>query len=280
MLTSPFKSDVLKGRVALITGGGSGINFGIAKVFASHGADVAIMGRREEVLKAAVAELSKFGGKTFYKTGDVRDAEACEAVINATAEALGGIDILINGAAGNFLCPPEMLSSNGFKTVIDIDLNGTFNMSRCAFTHLKKSQGLIINISATLHYKGTPFQSHVSAAKAGIDALTINLAAEWGPFGIRVCGIAPGPIGDTEGMRRLAPGEIGEKLKQAIPLKRYGTTEEIGMAALFLSSSAAQYITGETLVVDGGEWLARPSPVPRELVEKMVAAQTRKEPSA
>ncbi len=271
MQSSPFKSDILKGKVAFITGGGSGINFGVAKALASHGAAIAMMGRREEVLQEACNELAGLGVKTFFKSGDVRSPEACEAAIEAAVQNLGRIDILVNGAAGNFLCPPELLSSNGFKTVIDIDLNGTFNMCRYAYKHLKESKGLILNISATLHYVGTPFQSHVSAAKAGIDALTINLAAEWGPDGIRVCGIAPGPIGDTEGMRRLAPGEAGEKLKKAIPLGRFGATEDIGLAAVFLASSAANYITGETLVVDGGQWLAKPPMVPRELVEQMIA---------
>ncbi|MFY7928473.1 MAG: SDR family oxidoreductase [Oligoflexus sp.] len=270
MQHSPFKNDILKGKVALITGGGSGINFGVAKALASHGADIAIMGRREEVLKVACEELGKLGVRTHYRSGDVRDPEACEAVVKSTADALGRIDILVNGAAGNFLCPPEMLSPNGFKTVIDIDLNGTFNMCRHGYSYLKQSKGLILNISATLHYVGTPFQSHVSAAKAGIDALTMNLAAEWGPVGIRVCGIAPGPIGDTEGMRRLAPGESGEKIKKTIPLGRFGATEEIGLSAVFLASTAASYITGETLVVDGGHWLTKPPLVPRELVEQMV----------
>ncbi len=272
-MNSPFRADVLKGKVAFITGGGSGINFGIATVLAAHGADIAMMGRREEVLTKACDELkSKFNVRTFFKSGDVRDAEACSAALKATVDSLGKIDILVNGAAGNFLAPPELLSPNGFKTVIDIDLNGTFNMCRGAFAYLKESKGLIINISANLHYVGTLFQSHVSAAKAGVDALTMNLAAEWGKDGIRVNGIAPGPIGDTEGMKRLAPGEAGEKLKKQIPLGRFGKTEDIGMAALFLCTEAASYITGETMVVDGGHWFAKPPMVPREVVEKMMAA--------
>ncbi|MBC7658597.1 MAG: SDR family oxidoreductase [Chitinophagaceae bacterium] len=271
--SSPFKSDILKGKVAFITGGGSGINFGIAQALAAHGAHIAMMGRREEVLKKACEELaSKFGVKTFFKAGDVRDADQCAAALKATNENFGHIDILVNGAAGNFLAPPELLSPNGFKTVIDIDLNGTFNMCRHGYQYLKASKGIIINISANLHYVGTLFQSHVSAAKAGVDALTMNLAAEWGHEGIRVNGIAPGPIGDTEGMKRLAPGEAGEKLKKLIPLQRFGSVQDIGLAAVFLCSSAASYITGETLVVDGGHWFAKPPMVPREIVEKMMAA--------
>ncbi|HYX39327.1 MAG TPA: SDR family oxidoreductase [Oligoflexus sp.] len=271
MAISPFRSDILKGKVAFITGGGSGINFGVAKALAAHGADIAMMGRREEVLQQACQELAKLGVRTFYKSGDVRNAEACKAALDETVNALGKLDILVNGAAGNFLCPPEELSPNGFKTVVDIDLNGTFNMCRYGFQYLKASKGLIINISATLHYVGTPFQAHVSAAKAGVDALTINLAAEWGPEGIRVNGIAPGPIGDTEGMKRLAPGDSGEKMKKEIPLGRFGETAEIGLTAVFLASSAASYITGETIVVDGGAWLSKPPMVPRALVEQMMA---------
>lgn len=273
MTNSPFRSDILSGKVAFITGGGSGINFGIAHALAAHGANIAMMGRREEVLKTACEELqNKHKIKTFYKPGDVRDADKCADALKSTVEALGKIDVLVNGAAGNFLAPPELLSPNGFKTVIDIDLNGTFNMCRYAYAYLKESKGVIINISANLHYVGTLFQSHVSAAKAGIDALTLNLAAEWGKDGIRVNGIAPGPIGDTEGMKRLAPGEAGEKLKKQIPLGRFGSVEDIGLAAVFLTSSAANYITGETLVVDGGHWFAKPPMVPREIVEKMMSA--------
>lgn len=197
MLHSPFRADILKGKVAFITGGGSGINFGVAKALASHGADIAMMGRREQVLKDACQELETFGVRTYFKSGDVRLPEACQEALAGAEKALGRIDILVNGAAGNFLCPPEDLSPNGFKTVVDIDLNGTFNMCRFGFAPLKATKGLILNISATLHYVGTPYQAHVSAAKAGVDALTRNLAAEWGPEGIRVCGIAPGPIGDT-----------------------------------------------------------------------------------
>ncbi|MCX6129121.1 MAG: SDR family oxidoreductase [Proteobacteria bacterium] len=271
MTASPFRPDILKGKVAFITGGGSGINFGIAKALAQHGADIAMMGRREEVLQSACQELSKLGVRTFYKSGDVRNAESCQSAIEAAVEKLGLLDILVNGAAGNFLCPPEELSPNGFRTVIDIDLNGTFNMCRFGFKYLKESKGLILNVSATLHYAGTAYQAHVSAAKAGIDALTINLAGEWGEHGIRVCGIAPGPIGDTEGMKRLAPGEAGERVKKGIPLGRFGATEDIGYAAVFLASHAANYITGETLVVDGGQWLARPAMVPRAIVEQMMA---------
>ncbi|MCA1600784.1 MAG: SDR family oxidoreductase, partial [Acidobacteria bacterium] len=147
-------------------------------------------------------------------------------------------------------------SPNGFGTVVDIDLKGTFNVCRAAFAELKKNRGQILNISATLHYLGTPMQLHVSAAKAGVDALTRNLAVEWGRYGIRVNAIAPGPIGDTEGMKRLVPEPIKEKLRQKIPLGRFGEIADIEKAAVFLCSDAAAYINGTVLVVDGGHWLA------------------------
>jgi peroxisomal 2,4-dienoyl-CoA reductase len=163
---------------------------------------------------------------------------------------------VVNGAAGNFLCKAEDLSPNGFGAVVDIDLKGTFNVCRAAFAELKKNRGQILNISATLHYLGTPMQLHVSAAKAGVDALTRNLAVEWGHNGIRVNAIAPGPIADTEGMKRLVPEPIREKLRQKVPLGRLGLIKDIENAAVFLCSDAASYINGAVLVVDGGHWLA------------------------
>jgi peroxisomal 2,4-dienoyl-CoA reductase len=174
----------------------------------------------------------------------------------ATIDRFGKIDIVVNGAAGNFLCQAEDLSPNGFGTVVDIDLKGTFNVCRAAFAQLKEHRGQILNISATLHYLGTPMQLHVSAAKAGVDALTRNLAVEWGRYGIRVNAIAPGPIEDTEGMKRLVPEPIKERLQKTIPLGRFGLIKDIEAAAVFLCSDAASYINGVVLVVDGGHWLA------------------------
>ena len=267
-----FATDLLKGRVALITGGGTGINFGITGALARHGAKVVIMGRREEVLGKAVKQLQKFGYTASYVAGDVRDSADCQRTIAHTSDQFGTLDILVNGAAGNFLCPSDALSPNGFKTVVDIDLNGTFNMCHSAFQVLKDSnEAVILNISATLHYKGTEMQSHVMAAKAGIDALGRNLACEWGPHGIRVVGIAPGPIGDTEGMRRLAPLGTDKKIAASTPLRRLGTIDDIAQAALFLVSPAAAFITGETLVVDGAQWLATPALMDRDTWEKHLA---------
>ena len=257
MTTTPsvFKDDVLKGRNVLVTGGGSGICKGIALMLARHGANVAVMGRKQENLDQTTQEIGS-AVKTLGVAADVRQPEQVEAALKRTADALGGLDMLVNGAAGNFLCPVTQMSPNAFKTVVEIDLQGTFNVSKLAFEMLQKGKSPnIVNISATLHYGGTPMQAHVSAAKAGIDALTRNLAVEWGPFGIRVNAIAPGPIGETEGMKRLAPGEVGEKMKNMVPLRRFGHIDEIGSATLFLGSNAAAYITGAVLVVDGGRWL-------------------------
>jgi len=267
---SPFRTDLLHGRVALITGGGSGICYGIAEALGRHGAKLVLMGRRQEVLDEACAKLRALGVEAHGFAGDVRDYATAEAAVAETLSKFGKLDILLNGAAGNFLCPTEKLTSNGFKTVIDIDLMGTFNMSRAAFESLKQAApSLILNISATLHYQGTLMQSHVMAAKAGIDAFARNLACEWGPYGIRVCTIAPGPIGDTEGMRRLAPLGADKKIAGEVPLRRLGSIQDIANAALFLASDAASYVTGEILVVDGGQWLAKPAFVPREVWEKL-----------
>ncbi|MGE0395106.1 MAG: SDR family oxidoreductase, partial [Kofleriaceae bacterium] len=190
---------------------------------------------------------------------DVRDPEQIKRAIGATVAKFGKLDTVVNGAAGNFLAPAAALSPNGFATVINIDLLGTFNTSRAAFEELSKTRdALILNISATLHYHGTPLQVHASAAKAGVDAVTKNLAVEWGQFGIRVCGIAPGPIAETEGMKRLAPGEVTQKMTAAIPAGRFGAIDEIAAAAVYLRSRAAAYVTGHVLVVDGGHCVATP----------------------
>jgi len=271
---SPFRPDLLAGRSALVTGGGSGICFGIARELGRHGARLVLMGRRLEVLEEACAKLRAEGVTAVPFAGDVREPKDAAAAVAAATAAHGGLDLLVNGAAGNFLCPTDQLSANGFKTVIDIDLNGTFNMATAAFPALKaRGASVILNISATLHYQGTPMQAHVMAAKAGIDALGRNLAAEWGEHGVRVVAVAPGLIGDTEGMRRLAPGDAVKKLAATVPLRRLGTIQDIANAALFLCSEAASYVTGEVLVVDGGQWLWKPAFVEREAWEKLAAAR-------
>lgn len=250
-----FADGILKDKVAFVTGGGTGITGGVARALAEAGAKVAITSRKEENLLPMKQLIEENGGECFAVAADVRDYAAVENAIAAAAKHFGKIDIVVNGAAGNFLVKPEELSANGFGTVVDIDTKGTFNVCRAAFEELKKSGGQILNISATLHYTATPMQIHVSAAKAGVDAITRNLAIEWGKYGIRVNGIAPGPIADTEGMKRLVPEPVKEKLQKKIPLQRFGYIKDIENSALFLCSDAASYISGVTLVVDGGHWL-------------------------
>lgn len=263
-----FRDDLLAGHVALVTGGGTGICRGIAAAYARLGAKVCIVSRKLDVLEQTAKEIGAIA-----IAADVRKPDELTAAVAATVERFGKLTTLVNGAAGNFLAPAAALSPNGFKTVIDIDLLGTFNATKAAFEALSACKdGLVLNISATLHYHGTPLQIHASAAKAGVDAVTRNLAVEWGRFGIRSCGIAPGPIGDTEGMKRLAPpkmevpglapgagNDIAEKAKAGIPAGRFGTIDEIAAAAVFLRSPAAAYITGHVLVVDGGHCIATPS---------------------
>jgi 2,4-dienoyl-CoA reductase [(3E)-enoyl-CoA-producing], peroxisomal len=251
---SIFRPDVLEGKVALITGGSSGICRGIAQRFVEHGASVAIVGRNQERLDAAAAEM---GAAALAVVADVRDPGAVEAGVARVLDRFARLDIVVNGAAGNFLCPASQLSPKGFRTVFEIDALGTWQVCRAAFdAFLRDHGGQILNISATLHYGGTPMQLHAAAAKAAVDALTRNLAVEWGRLGIRVNAIAPGPIGDTEGMARLAPGDIAQKLASRIPLGRFGKIVEVADLAVFLSSEAAAYVHGAIVVMDGGQWLA------------------------
>ncbi|XP_047066024.1 peroxisomal 2,4-dienoyl-CoA reductase [(3E)-enoyl-CoA-producing]-like [Lolium rigidum] len=273
---SPFRPDVVRGKAALVTGGGSGICFEIAAQLARHGASVAIMGRRREVLDKAVAALRSEGLRAVGFQGDVRKQEDAARVLASTVEHFGRLDILVNGAAGNFLASPEDLTPKGFRTVLDIDTVGTYTMSYEALKYLKKggpgrgpsTGGLIINISATLQYTASWYQIHLSAAKAGVDSITRSLALEWGTdYDIRVNGIAPGPIGGTPGLTKLAPEEMVKGLRETMPLFKLGEKRDIAMAALYLASDAGKYVNGATLVVDGGLWLSQPRHIPKEEVK-------------
>ena len=233
-----------------------------------HGAQVVICSRRLERVQEAARRLAQATGSACHGVVcDVRDGAACDAAVAAAVQAFGRLDILVNGAAGNFLAPACQLSSNGFKTVMDIDAGGTFNLSKAAHKYWSslgpvapgQAPWCILHISATLQYRGDPLQVHAAAAKAAVDSMARTMAREWGPDGVRVNCIAPGPIEGTEGMERLGgwmDGATRRQFLKRIPAQRMGQKEDIGWAALFLASAAASYITGVVLVVDGGMWMS------------------------
>ncbi|MVN85879.1 SDR family oxidoreductase [Deinococcus sp. HMF7620] len=251
-LSPTFRLDLLAGKHALITGGGSGINLGIAQTFAAHGCAVTLLGRNLDKAQTAAQGIVAAGGRALGVSADVRDFAALQAAAVQAVAEFGELDIVLAGAAGNFPAPVDGISPNGFKTVVDIDLLGTYNTIKAAAPHLKTPGGNVLSISA--YGVPIPMQAHVVAAKAGVDALTRTLAVEWGLRGIRVNAIIPGPIDGTEGMSRLAPDEkTRRQFMGTVPLGRFGVPQDIANAALFLVSDAASYVTGVILPVDGGQ---------------------------
>ncbi|WP_067834019.1 SDR family oxidoreductase [Nocardia lijiangensis] len=238
------------GKKVVIFGGTTGINFGIAEAFAAHGAAVVVVSRKRANVDAAIEKLEPHGVPVGGFVADVRDMQAVEEVFESIRAEWGAIDVLISGAAGNFLAEASALSSNGFKVVVDIDLNGTFHVLRAGLDYLAPGAS-VINITAPQASIPVRYQAHVCAAKAGVDQLTRVLALEWGAKGIRVNAIAPGPIAGTEGMARLTPHDDGTAIK-TVPLGRLGTKDDVAGLAMFLSSSAARYISGAIIPCDGG----------------------------
>jgi NAD(P)-dependent dehydrogenase (short-subunit alcohol dehydrogenase family) len=249
-MLNPFD---FSGKVIFVAGGTSGINFEIASAFADAGAKLSVISRSQEKVNAAVDQLKARGAEAVGYSADVRDYSKIEETLKLTSELFGPIDILVSGAAGNFPAPLLGMSSNGFKSVVDIDLLGTFHVLRAAFEYLNKPGASIINISAPQSYSPMELQGHVCAAKAGLDMVMRVAAMEWGAFGVRVNSIAPGPIEDTEGMKRLAVTEQARRtVEESVPLGRFGTKREIADACLWLASSMASYVTGAVIPVDGG----------------------------
>lgn len=251
-----FRDGLLSGRNAFISGGTSGINFAIAEALMDAGATVGVMSRKPEKVEAAAASLSQ-KGKAFGYCADVRNFDAVSTALDQFHRATGPIDIVISGAAGNFVAPANSMSSNGFKTVLEIDLLGSFHVYRAAYPFLRKPGASLISISAPQATEASYGQAHVAAAKAGVDMLTKSLAVEWGPEGIRANCIIPGPIDGTEGMDRLTPNPaIRRHLEDSVPLRRFGTKQEVAAMAVFLSSDAASYVTGSLMYCDGGQTLS------------------------
>lgn len=245
------------GKTVFISGGTSGINLGIAEGFAAAGARVFVISRSQDKVDAAVAAISAAGAEAADGlSADVRDHEAVKAAFQACADRFGEIDVLISGAAGNFPAKANQISSNGFRAVLEIDVLGTHHVMTAAYPHLKKPGASVINISAPQAVVPMVAQVHVCAAKAGVDMITKVLALEWGPEGIRINSVIPGPIEDTEGMRRLAPSEDGmERVRQTVPLRRNGQAVDIARMCMFLSSEEASYVSGVIVPVDGAWYL-------------------------
>lgn len=251
MKASAFSQDCLEGRTAIVTGGGSGIGLSIAQTLADAGANVVLASRKLERLQDAAQQICYSGGRALAVQADVREPETVQAAVDAAVNTFGSLDIMIANAAGNFVVPFADMSFNAWRTVVDIDLHGTFHCAKLAYPHLKASAfyGRFIAISTMRALEGWPGCAHAAAAKAGVMSLVRTLAIEWGPDGILCNTIAPGPVGGTEGVKRLYE-ETGQST--SLPLGRLGQKEDIAQAALFLCSDAASFVTGVDLVVDGG----------------------------
>ena len=250
-----FAPDLLKGQVAVVTGGGTGIGLAIAKRLGSLGARIAIASRDSDHLETGCAALSEAGIDALAIQLDVRKPEQVDEMVERIVKHFGSLDILVNNAAGNFICRAEELSPNGWNAVIGIVLNGTFYCSRAVGRYMigRKRGGSIVSILANYVWTGSPGTIHSAAAKAGVMSMTQTLAVEWAPHGIRVNAVAPGPIESPGAAKQLwSTPEAVERITGMVPLRRWGTPEEVADAVAFLAAPQSGFITGEVLTVDGG----------------------------
>ena len=253
-----FDVQLLKGKTIIVTGGGTGLGKSMATRFAELGANLVITSRRQNVIDETAKILREHGGKVLAISCDVREPDQVESMVNKTVEEFGGIDILLNNAAGNFISPTENLSSNAFKTIVDIVLNGTFHCTQAVGKVMRENKsGVILNIVTTYAWTGSGYVVPSACAKAGVLALTRSLAVEWAKYNIRLNAIAPGPFPTKGAWDRLLPGDLKEKFDPAkkVPVGRVGEHHELSNLAAYLVSDFSSYINGEVITIDGGEWL-------------------------
>ncbi len=254
-----FADGLLQDRVALVTGGGTGIGRGIALAMAAYGANVVLASRNREHLDMVASEITAQGGHALAVATDVREPQQVDAMLAAALDAFGRLDVLVNNAAGSFLASARRITPGGWQALIDTTLNGTFYCSRAVGERMiEQGGGRIINITATLHFKGSPGLMATTAAKAGVEAMTKTLALEWARFNVLVNAIAPGPVYSPGANRNLWSNQaFHDKVRHGVPLGRFGAVQDVANLAVYLASPAGDYMTGATLVVDGGEWLKK-----------------------